>query len=118
MIGGDIEPAPRQQPQQLVVKRRRLEHRAQPLRRLRVVLVDDHHILALVAEQKFKFAILLRLEARRAAQEARSEERSVGKECVSTCRSRWSPYNSKKTKSNENKEEDLKRKHTKKTKKP
>src|SRR3546814_17415524 len=26
----------------------------------------------------------------------RSEERRVGKECVSTCRSRWSPYNSKK----------------------
>src|SRR3546814_7076986 len=25
-------------------------------------------------------------------QEARSEERRVGKECVSTCRSRWSPY--------------------------
>src|SRR3546814_11775324 len=24
--------------------------------------------------------------------ELRSEERSVGKECVSTCRSRWSPY--------------------------
>src|SRR3546814_2427383 len=23
---------------------------------------------------------------------SRSEERSVGKECVSTCRSRWSPY--------------------------
>src|SRR3546814_16342921 len=33
-------------------------------------------------------AVALRLlEAR-----ARSEERSVGKECVSTCRSRWSPY--------------------------
>src|SRR3546814_19954655 len=28
----------------------------------------------------------------------RSEERRVGKECVSTCRSRWSPYNSTKTK--------------------
>src|SRR3546814_19809171 len=27
---------------------------------------------------------------------ARSEERRVGKECVSTCRSRWSPYHSKK----------------------
>src|SRR3546814_15423464 len=27
---------------------------------------------------------------------ARSEERSVGKECVSTCRSRWSPYHEKK----------------------
>src|SRR3546814_13707242 len=25
----------------------------------------------------------------------RSEERRVGKECVSTCRSRWSPYNQK-----------------------
>src|SRR3546814_18230322 len=25
--------------------------------------------------------------------EMRSEERRVGKECVSTCRSRWSPYN-------------------------
>src|SRR3546814_15637915 len=24
--------------------------------------------------------------------EGRSEERCVGKECVSTCRSRWSPY--------------------------
>src|SRR3546814_11590080 len=28
--------------------------------------------------------------------EARSEERRVGKECVSTCRSLWSPCNSKK----------------------
>src|SRR3546814_19439350 len=27
-----------------------------------------------------------------AAQPLRSEERRVGKECVSTCRSRWSPY--------------------------
>src|SRR3546814_13169496 len=26
------------------------------------------------------------------AVEIRSEERRVGKECVSTCRSRWSPY--------------------------
>src|SRR3546814_19429854 len=28
----------------------------------------------------------------------RSEERRVGKECVSTCKSRWSPYHSKKKK--------------------
>src|SRR3546814_4624058 len=27
-----------------------------------------------------------------AAEAERSEERRVGKECVSTCRSRWSPY--------------------------
>src|SRR3546814_12125739 len=32
--------------------------------------------------------------------ECRSEERRVGKECVSTCRSRWSPYHSKKTRIN------------------
>src|SRR3546814_11368866 len=32
---------------------------------------------------------------------ARSEERRVGKECVSTCRSRWSPHHSKK-KANKN----------------
>src|SRR3546814_16563040 len=32
----------------------------------------------------------------RATMRARSDERCVGKECVSTCRSRWSPYHSKK----------------------
>src|SRR3546814_10977691 len=30
----------------------------------------------------------------------RSAERRVGKECVSTCRSRWSPYHEKKNKTN------------------
>src|SRR3546814_19800464 len=30
--------------------------------------------------------------------ERRSEERRVGKECFSTCRSRWSPYHKKKKK--------------------
>src|SRR3546814_17958469 len=33
----------------------------------------------------------------------RSEERRVGKECVSTCRSRWSPYNKKKKQINREK---------------
>src|SRR3546814_17267182 len=32
----------------------------------------------------------------------RSEERRVGKECVSTCRSRWSPYHSQKKTSTDN----------------
>src|SRR3546814_14592282 len=31
-----------------------------------------------------------------ALRDYRSEERRVGKECVRTCRSRWSPYHSKK----------------------
>src|SRR3546814_11233434 len=33
-----------------------------------------------------------------AGRSMRSEERRVGKECVSTCRSRWSPYHEKKKK--------------------
>src|SRR3546814_11815461 len=35
-----------------------------------------------------------------AIQQERSEERRVGKECVSTCRSRWSPYHYKKKNKN------------------
>src|SRR3546814_15959477 len=34
----------------------------------------------------------------------RSEERRGGKECVSTCRSRWSPYHSKKKNENQKKQ--------------
>src|SRR3546814_15574370 len=34
-------------------------------------------------------------------QRVRSEERRVGKECFSTCRSRWSPYHYKKKKKNQ-----------------
>src|SRR3546814_18542803 len=37
-------------------------------------------------------------DARRAMEAERSEERSVGKECVSTFSSRWSPYRQKKKK--------------------
>src|SRR3546814_15350810 len=33
----------------------------------------------------------------------RSEERRVGKECVSTCRSRWSPYHYKQQNNNKQK---------------
>src|SRR3546814_12207777 len=36
------------------------------------------------------------LEPERRIRQQRSEERRVGKECVSTCRSRWSPHPSKK----------------------
>src|SRR3546814_10924141 len=37
--------------------------------------------------------------------EERSEERRVGQECVSTCRSRWSPYHSKKKTQTYNRQE-------------
>src|SRR3546814_19880733 len=36
--------------------------------------------------------------SRSSTRDGRSEERRVGKESVSTCRSRWSPYHSKKKK--------------------
>src|SRR3546814_15781788 len=40
-----------------------------------------------------EFAFMLGVQRRHyGTQAARSEERRVGKECVSTCRSRWSPY--------------------------
>src|SRR3546814_21051002 len=42
--------------------------------------VDDAVAVALMAVAMLAFRL-------------RSEERRVGKECVSTCRSRWSPYN-------------------------
>src|SRR3546814_14959090 len=49
------------------------------------------------AHAPMRFAFL-EAELARDAREpvARSEERRVGKECVSTCRSRWSPYHSNK----------------------
>src|SRR3546814_10689458 len=37
-----------------------------------------------------------RHKGREADTQPSSEERRVGKECVSTCRSRWAPYHSKK----------------------
>src|SRR3546814_10009910 len=44
---------------------------------------SSDHFYARSSHDKFKSYLLT---------QARSEERRVGKECVSTCRSRWSPY--------------------------
>src|SRR3546814_13750811 len=44
--------------------------------------------------------------------EARSEERRVGKECVSTCRSRWSTYHQKKKRKQSNQQRMYYEKHT------
>src|SRR3546814_10795047 len=43
-----------------------------------------------------KVTLYPRVPAASSARVSRSEERRVGKECVSTCRSRWSPYHKKK----------------------
>src|SRR3546814_18791962 len=51
-------------------------------------------IPALIAQRRTKGGPtgFLRRVFNARADDARSEERRVGKECVSTCRSRWSPY--------------------------
>src|SRR3546814_15644832 len=70
----------------------------------------------LVTTPAAKMVAQLRLDLR-AGREAeaidRSEERRVGKECVSTCRSRWSPYHSKKqnTKTHQNTQEQVDHEH-------
>src|SRR3546814_11798639 len=45
----------------------------------------------------------------------RSEERRVGKACVSTCRSRWSPYHLKKQQTTDSSAPTLKQAHTQST---
>src|SRR3546814_16204002 len=87
----------------------------------RVAAVDDRHLAAEFVEdareligdiaaardddalrQLVEMKDLVRGDRMFAAREfgdirpARSEERRAGKECVSTCRSRWSPYHLKK----------------------
>src|SRR3546814_18014107 len=47
----------------------------------------------LLEEQLTDEERMVRDSAHAYAREQRSEERRVGKECVSTCSSRWSPYN-------------------------
>src|SRR3546814_15394712 len=47
------------------------------------------------------------LRAGRGESNSRSEERRVGKECVSTCRSRWSPYHEQKKEQKQNRNNEL-----------
>src|SRR3546814_4947161 len=60
----------------------------------RVLLLDQFQFfLGVLAEQILEQLIEAGPILHRALSRApRSEERRVGKECVSTCRSRWSPY--------------------------
>src|SRR3546814_9015166 len=58
---------------------------AAPPGRLQGAVLDGRDIGTVVCpEADVKFFLTASVE--------RSEERRVGKECVSTCRSRWSPY--------------------------
>src|SRR3546814_19539842 len=56
------------------------------------VMWGADYILWTDSDHVFPAESLCRLWARNVDIVGRSEERRVGKECVSTCRSRWSPY--------------------------
>src|SRR3546814_14360559 len=61
--------------------------------------VEQHVLLVLAQDLRAHRHLDDEIVAARACavrSRARSEERRVGKECVSTCSSRWSPYHSKK----------------------
>src|SRR3546814_14092390 len=63
--------------------------RSRPRRGLRVLLaLDDDHRARRIPPRHVAGAVQQLVERGI----GRSEERRVGKECVSTCRSRWSPY--------------------------
>src|SRR3546814_9448162 len=53
---------------------------------------DFHKVRKIVSMQVSYYDTLRSLERNDHALQMRSEERRVRKECVSTCRSRWSPY--------------------------
>src|SRR3546814_20384728 len=60
--------------------------------------VCSSDLLASFADQKLyepPVGFMVRVQFQVTGRAVRSEERRVGKECVSTCRSRWSPYNKK-----------------------
>src|SRR3546814_15763677 len=69
-----------------------------PRRRSSPPPASDHHResamtwLSPVTLQDDRVALVPLAHAHAADLTERSEERRVGKECVSTCRSRWSPY--------------------------
>src|SRR3546814_11707098 len=57
-----------------------------------LLIVADHGMRAVDAAQVIQLADLIDLPSIIAVETGSSIERRVGKECVSTCRSRWSPY--------------------------
>src|SRR3546814_783434 len=59
---------------------------------LQIGLLTTMGLAAKNAILMIEFAEQEERKGKRVIEAARSEERRVGKECVSTCRSRWSPY--------------------------
>src|SRR3546814_14156529 len=87
------------------VPRRAADAKMEPLVKVRIAVADDLEIGCIPVYRQYPD--IARIKAGRNRQrhfaftstvspdrpgKSRSEERRVGKECVSTCRSRWSPY--------------------------
>src|SRR3546814_14620342 len=72
-------------------KRRLKDRRQDPLKQWKVSPIDAEAIKNWAAYSRARNEMFVRTH-----NPVRSEERRVGKECVSTCRSRWSPYHEKK----------------------
>src|SRR3546814_19680850 len=73
-------------------------------RRDLALTAGEHHVIATVARREGASAVGALGVAGGAVhgqERERSEERRVGEECVSTCRSRWSPYQYKKNMSSQ-----------------
>src|SRR3546814_13107792 len=62
------------------------------MQQVRALSESGVHGLSEWAANKIEVVNALGVASRYADPVQRSEERRVGKECVSTCRSRWSPY--------------------------
>src|SRR3546814_14718626 len=74
-------------------KKLRIEHRLRQVEVLALEVVSDLcRGLSLVCEDKVDIGSACSNFRHHRQLAARSGERRVGKECVSTCRSRWSPY--------------------------
>src|SRR3546814_14142237 len=63
------------------------------LREIRLQPLDEIFHLAVADREEQRIAVgEIAIDDAGCIARMRSEERRVGKECVSTCRSRWSPY--------------------------
>src|SRR3546814_18174979 len=69
-------------------------------RRLQPVRGDDHVGIDILEPERNRAAFDLVERGHAIHSRTRSEARRVGNECVSTCRSRWSPYIKKKKATN------------------
>src|SRR3546814_5640894 len=74
-------------------QQRRADRRADPLGSIKIIGMPElHGRVEKDSRRSAEIGEILGSRGDAETRRGRSEERRVGKECVSTCRSRWSPY--------------------------